>query len=229
MRVKTGEIATVELNIDVQFRCSSCGTDNVEIETIRGSAQTPTIIGINTDRNFVSRAQDALKANLDAVLDQNNPKRFRAAGFTCKCRNCGHTEPWARMTYDHLEKPKTICLSILIVSAIMSITALSTGDFGPVHCFFYVLLALSAAACIGISAYKNSNNEKMEKLIAALPKESLPTILPHSKERHDALKPVPKNNTPKEVTYATWICKECGAQNTTQSSQCRKCGKYKTS
>jgi ribosomal protein L40E len=75
----------------------------------------------------------------------------------------------------------------------------------------------------------NSNNKKMEALIAALPKESLPTILPHAKERHDALKTVPRSTAPKEFKYDTWICQECGTQNTTQSSQCRKCGKYKTS
>ena len=229
MRVKTGEVATARLIVDIWYRCSSCGKDNLVTETIKGSAHTGTFMGVNLDQNLAGHAQDALKANLTTVLDQNNSQRFRTAGFTCHCKNCGHAEPWARMNYDRLEKPNAVSVSILIVSIIMSLVGLSSGPFNFMHYFFFGLLALSAAACLGISAYKNKNSEKMEQLIASLPRESLPVILPRSKERHDSFSRGSGNHTAAEVTYDKWVCKECGTQNSMQYAQCKKCGKFKSS
>lgn len=227
MRVKTGETVTARLIVDVQYRCSSCGKDNLVTETIKGSAHTGTIMGINLDQNLAGHAGDNLRANLATVLNQSDPHRFRTAGFTCKCKNCGHAEPWARMNYDKLEKPNTISISILIVSIIMSLVGLGIGEFNFMH-FFFAILALSASACIGISTYKNKNSEEMEQLIAMLPQESLPTILPHSKERHDVFSRASASHTPVEVTYDKWVCKECGTQNSMQYAQCKKCGKFKS-
>lgn len=183
MRVKTGETVTAQLAVDIQYRCSSCGKDNLATDTIKASAHTGSVMGINLDQNLTGHAVDNLKANLTTVLDQNNPQRFRTAGFTCRCKFCGHAEPWARMNYDKLEKPNAISISILIVSIIMLFVGLIGGRFNFVHLFFFILLVLSAAACIGIAKYKNKNNEKMEQLIATLPQESLPIILPHFKRR----------------------------------------------
>lgn len=182
VRIKTGEIATASLGVDIFYRCSSCGRNNSTVSAITASAYTGTILGVNLDRNLYSHAQNALQKKLATVLDQNNAQRFRAARFTCECKGCGHVEPWARMNYNHLEAPNSISLGILIFSVFVLAFALTVQPFNGVHFFFFALLVSSAATRICISLYKAKNNEKMERLIAALPPESLPTILLHSNE-----------------------------------------------
>lgn len=229
LRVKTGETATASLIVDVLYQCSACGKENLTTQTIKGTAHTGTIMGINLDGNLYPNAQNELKKNLSTILDQNNSQRFRQVGFNCQCRNCGHAEPWAKMNYDHLEKPNTFSLSVLIISGIMSMVGLSAGPFNFMHYLFFSLLALSAAACIGISVYKSKHNEKMEQMIAALPAKSLPTILPHSQERHKMFHMSVGARPTETVSYDTWVCKECNTTNSMQYAQCKKCGKFKSS
>jgi len=225
VRVKIGETATTQVVVDLQYRCSSCGKDNLITETISGSAYTATFMGINSDKNLVKHSEENLVENIAVVMDQNDPQRFRAAEFTCTCKNCGYAEPWARMKYDKLEKPKTISVSILVLSAIMFLMSLKSINYA-MSLFFFAIVALSATACVCINRYKDKRMEKIEQLIAQLPKESLPTILPHSKDRHEEFVKAQRNQSGAEVQYDTWVCKECGTQNSMKYGQCKKCGKY---
>lgn len=229
MRVKTGETATTRLKVDVFYRCSVCGEDNLVTETITGSAHTGTIMGINLDQNLSAHAAENLQENLSTILDQDNPQRFRVANFTCKCRNCRHAEPWANMNCDDLQPLYTISRCVLSVSIFMLLTGLISASFNAVHCVFLALLCLSIAGCRGVQRHKTKRLEKMEQEIAELPLESLPTILPHSKERHSIFNRNLKVTSSGEVTYNKWVCRECGTENSVQYAQCKKCGKYKSS
>lgn len=245
MGVKVGETITVGLKVDIQYYCSSCGKENLTTGTIKESAHTSTLMGFNFDSNLKGTAQKALHNKIEAVLDQENPHRFRTAGISCSCRNCGQIEPWAKMNYDHLEKPKTISLSILILSAFFSLFGLKENPISVACLVLLAIAALSAAALIGINTYISKNNEKQEYLIAALPKQSLPIFLPHSEERHTAFYkklssglPEQQRTSSKEIhsyssiatetQYDVWICKECGTQNSLKYSQCKKCGRFKS-
>jgi len=63
--------------------------------------------------------------------------------------------------------------------------------------------------------------EKMETAIAALPPESLPTILPHIQERQTLFREAT------EPVYDVWTCKNCGTDNKSHTAQCKKCGKFR--
>ena len=40
MRIKTGETATETLTVDIQYRCSFCGKDNLIADALVGKAHT---------------------------------------------------------------------------------------------------------------------------------------------------------------------------------------------
>jgi len=186
MRIKIGETATASLAVDILYRCSACGKDNLAIGRIKGSSYTPTVMGVNVDYDVSGSAEKTLWENYATVLDPNNPHRFRKAGFVCRCKNCGYAEPWARMNYDHLETPKKVGVITAVLSGIMLMAGLTAAPFGFMHFIFLAFFAMSIATCCGIRIYKRKNNENMEYLIAALPQESLPDIHTHTKERYDA-------------------------------------------
>ncbi len=189
MHIKVGETLISKLTIDVQYRCSRCGRDNRIRETVTGQAETSTIFGINTNRHLVADAHADLVLNLAAIADPKNPDRYRKAAFTCRCKRCGHMEPWARMNYERLRKPSEISLCIFIccsfllfilTSVLLSSPYANLNDMDPwLLALTLTTFIVSLGVYIGIRVYKKKNSEKMEKLIAKLPEESLPHILPH--------------------------------------------------
>lgn len=230
MRVKTGETAVASMMIDIRYRCSSCGEENLAIGTLSGTAHTGTLMGVNLDRNIHDKAQRDVMDKFAGLVGQIDSHRYRTAGLTCKCKKCGHKEPWARMNYTHLDKPYAVSLALLIMSVFMSLVGLAEQPFNVMHFIFFSILVLSAIACFGIGFYKSKNNEKMEQLIDALPPESLPTIFPYTKQMHDMFNNRTNTSPQKtQVTYDKWVCKECGMHNSLQYAQCKKCGKYKSS
>lgn len=230
VKVKVGENATASLNVDVQYRCSSCGNENLAMETIKSTAHTATILGINLDRDIAGEAKNDLENKLNTVLDQKNPRRFRTLGLACTCKQCGHAEPWARMNYDKLDGINGVSLCFLITAGVISSIVMSGEsiydmEINFAHIILCAIVVASLAVCIGISAYKNKNNQKMEELISRLPQEALPRISLHSQERHNGF----KKSTATAGTYDKWVCVECGTENSTKYGQCKKCGKYKSS
>jgi len=188
MRIKTGETATVSVKVDVNYRCSSCGADNQSLETIEGTATTGTILGFNLDRNLSQHAKQNLLQNLIAISNPDDPDRFKKARLTCKCRSCGHTEPWAKLSHPRLDKIYRTVLVFLFTSAIMFVCFLFTlkyrdrnvGNFLSDNFVFLGLIAVCAAVCVGIRLYISKHDKKMEEEIAALPEKSIPTIRPHN-------------------------------------------------
>lgn len=229
MRVKTGETATSALNVDIQYRCSSCGNENLAIETIEGTAYTATILGVNLDRNIAGQAREDLERKLNTVLDQKNPQRFRAVKFACTCKQCGYAEPWARMNYSNLDRLNVVSLCILGFSCVVAMAGAYESAINLARVIMMLIAVASLAACIGINIYKNKNNQKMEELIAKLPQESLPRISIYSEELHNTFGKSTTQGASAEATYDKWVCSECGTQNSTKYGQCKKCGKYKSS
>ena len=185
MKIEIGKTVTATLPVDIVYQCSACGKENLDIQTINGSAYTPSIIGINLDRNVSENAKTSLHENIDSLLNQENIHRFQEAKFSCKCRFCGHEEPWTRMHYDELEGVNKGSFNILWFSGLAMVLSMGCAPIFPIS---LVVFLISTAICVGIKIHKIKNNKQMEQLILELPKESLPTILPYSAERHDIFK-----------------------------------------
>lgn len=221
-RKKVGEIATASLTVDIRYRCSSCGEENITKDTLKETVQTATIGGINIKNDVAGEARRSVRDKLAGLLGQIDPHRFRDAELSCKCINCGHKEPWARMNYDHLKKLNDISKITIILSIFLLMVPWRTATA------IYVLLTLfilGAASWVGIILYKSKNTEKMEQLIDTLPAESLPTVLP----RINPFNYGSAIHRAEKTTYDTWVCRECGTHNSLQYAQCKKCGKYKGS
>lgn len=183
MKVKVGESATVTLMVDIKFRCSSCGKDNKVTIPMQGYAYTSTVMGFNIDRDLSGTATEELNDKFAAVLDESNPHRFRKAGISCICGYCCHKEPWARMTYERLAIPSVISAFIAFPSLIILFFALGQLTFNTIHQIAAILLILSSTTLWAINRYITKNDEELEKQIAELPVESLPTfsISPHKR------------------------------------------------
>lgn len=188
MRIKTGETATAEVSVDLLYTCSRCKSQNLSTGIIRSKVHTPTIMGVNLGGDMRIAAQEELHATINEVLDPKKPHRFRSAQFNCRCNQCGHKEPWARMNYDHLDILKTSSIWVLIISAICIFAGLpgSSSGFNIFYIMLTVALILSISTLVGLLLYIEKNNDTQEHLISALPQESLPIILPYSMERHRA-------------------------------------------
>ncbi len=216
MRVKIGETATATLNVNVAYRCSSCGHNNIAEQAITGTAQTSTIAGINLSNNLTTKAREDLYEKLAIALDKNSISRFRILKFNCKCRHCGYQEPWARMHQPVLDTIRGILWGVLILASLLLFASFSDG--GSIGAFVFVVGCIAGILCVRHFIAKH--NDEMEFLIATLPPESLPTILPLTKDRT----PSSPASTP---SYGAWMCQHCGIQNSTQYSQCKKCGTFR--
>jgi len=237
MRVKIGETAIASIPVDISYRCSSCRKDNLETQTLTGEAYTGSILGVNLERNLRGKAQNNLQDKLEALLSTDNIQNYSKTAFTCRCRHCGHAEPWAKMNYARLDKIRNFFLLPMLLTGVFALAMLS--DLGepsvlPLQITLGVLFLITAGIYFGINIYKKNHTKKMEVLMYTLPQESWPKILPYSKERHDlfrkamAAAPIHPHATT-SVVYNTWICNSCGTSNSTQTSQCKKCGRYKSS
>lgn len=77
------------------------------------------------------RARRALKEELPNTVSAINKQRFHFANLSCKCYNCSHREPWAKMQYKYID---LVCYCIGLPSFIFF--ALSGG----LRLFLYVFL-----------------------------------------------------------------------------------------
>ena len=188
MRVKTGETVEVWMNVDVQYRCSSCGEENFSICSIKDSAYTPTVMGFNLDRDISGTAKKSLYGKYDAITNSDNLHRFRSAGFTCSCSNCGNIEPWANVNYEKLEKIQKFLAIISVFSILSFMMTVATDESGMIWIPSLAITVVSYAIIFGITKYISKVYNEQLKLIAALPQESLPTVLPHSAQRYSAFK-----------------------------------------
>jgi hypothetical protein len=87
------------------------------------------------------------------------------------------------MRYDRLACVQLISGLIAFPSLIILFFALGHLTFNTIHCVAAVLMVLSSTALWATNRYINRNNEELEKQIASLPVESLPTfsISPHKR------------------------------------------------
>lgn len=188
MPIKIGETATATARVDVQYRCSSCGKDNLETQSLSGMVETGTIFGINLNQHLHADAQKSLLENMELIMDESNPGRYTRARFTCACRHCGHIEPWAKMNYSALDMPQKILLYVLVFGILPLLPTFSLRPISWFHIIVWTLYGLCAAAFAGILFYKYNNDIKMQALTLALPCESIPIVTIYAKERHEAFR-----------------------------------------
>lgn len=228
MKVKTGETATASISVDLKYRCSSCGKENVVAASLSGSAYTATVMGVNLTRNLQEKATEALSAKLKRILNENDPHRFREANFVCSCKYCKHQEPWAKMDSKRFNNIATVFTGILMCSAFILLIV----GVRPFSSMSFLSLLLTILSCVGLTAtkiYEAKNCDRMEKLIAKLPPESLPSLLPHETALTRSLQEDTAPHASEPIGYGVWECKHCGTTNKLQFAQCKKCGQYKGS
>lgn len=231
MSVKIGETATASVTVDVQFRCSNCGKDNLALQTVSGKAETSTVFGVNLKGDLAGSAREDLVENLEIIMNPNDPLRYRLAQFDCKCQRCGHAEPWARMHCKRLDLFTKLGIGLLFLLFIPFIATLSLRPVSAFHIIVWAVMGLTIAFCIGSRLYKTQHIETMDMLSRGLDREFQPTVSLYSRERHleyhdQQRAATGATDTAPQIDYGTWTCK-CGAQNSLQYAQCKKCGSMK--
>ena len=183
MGIKIGEEATSTLDVDIEYFCSYCGTENLCTETLESKVYTPSIMGINLVKGIKTEAAANVLGLFYNLIDSKDPASFSTVNFSCSCRKCKKQEPWARMDYSLLDRVSSFCLGVSAVAGLYFLVRL--GSFDSNAWYGLIVCAVAAAMCIGILRYKTVHTKKMVSLIKELPLESIPKISFYSRERHD--------------------------------------------
>lgn len=179
MKVKTGEIATVSMLVDLDYCCSACGQKQRRPAQLKARASVGVMFGVAMD-DPVRLAREKLVEKLSAVQTKD-PRGFKDARFNCYCEKCAHREPWARFDHPRLRKFAELGWSGLIITAFFFLVGLKVLIGGSVKAGLLTmipgLLCILAGPCVSIGL--GINNLKMMKQTAALPPECVPDVKMH--------------------------------------------------
>lgn len=115
MGIKIGEEATSTLDVDIEYFCSYCGTENLCTETLESKVYTPSIMGINLVKGIKTEAAANVLGLFYNLIDSKDPASFSTVNFSCSCRKCKKQEPWARMDYSLLDRVSSFALVFLLL------------------------------------------------------------------------------------------------------------------
>lgn len=218
MRIESGTQVTAKLDVTLHYKCSRCGSENETVQTLVGVATSSFMTGATVQQRLQEKAHKKIKNTLVALSNPNDPRRFRNTNFSCKCKDCHHREPWAKLRH----AVPSLILVFSLVGIFLFTFVLGFQMVTSHHAdqsFFVYLYAdiISIAAAILSRLYMFLHTKIIEKKIAAMPPESLPTI------RLTKL----GDSAPVNVTANHWRCRHCGTENLNNYAQCKQCGKYK--
>ncbi|MBR6570100.1 MAG: hypothetical protein IKK75_06555 [Clostridia bacterium] len=175
MGVKVAQYYTSKIPVDIVYRCSSCGRENLFKEEISATGDT------------ANQAKAELQNKLNALVNDQSPRRLANVAFQCSCRFCRHREPWTKPTDDLSGGGMTLYLLLMAVAIVAVFCLLVNGQVG-------LAIGCAAVAVIILTIWGRSNGKKNHAYrewrmqeISSLPRESLPVIMLHSPERHEAL------------------------------------------
>lgn len=174
MAIKTGEISTSYLRLGLDYTCSKCGQPNSCECIIKGTAQTNTVFGMNTNPGYAGQATQNAYGVLGALNHPDVTKRYNKANLKCKCSHCGNREPWTKLDLYPLLF-SAITWGILAGSGSLSI--LFSGA-SPLHMLIVLGAALLPLAIL-LTIYGILRSGILKK-IKALPPQAHPrvTLLP---------------------------------------------------
>ena len=179
MKVKTGEIATVSMLVDLDYCCSACGHKQRRAVHLKAQASVGVMFGVAMG-DAAGLAREKLAERLSAVQNKD-PSGFKDARFNCYCEECGHMEPWARFDYPRLRKLAELGWSGLILTAFFFFVGLNVLGDGNIKAglltMLPALLCILAGPCVSVGL--GIHNLKMMKLTAALPSECVPDVKMH--------------------------------------------------
>ena len=184
-KIKIGETATSTLDVDIEYVCSFCDTENLCTETLTGSSYTPTVAGINLDKDIKLNATVEVFGAFYELTNPKNPDRFNNANLSCSCRRCKKQEPWARMDYSFLDRVYFFCLFVSVAAGFIFLTSGGLVSIEGLPLYLLIICVVTACICVGISRYKTVHTKKMVALIKELPLKSMPRISFYSRDRHD--------------------------------------------
>lgn len=158
---------TVSIPLYVHYKCSKCGEINNTVHTVvetRSSTQKGVVLSNSTRKGLLEqsseRATAAMGRKLTKIFTEKESGKYEAAEFDCKCKRCGHREPWSRMRYTLIDSIMGVLLPFSILFSLASIY---------VGIWYAVVLA-------SWFLFKRLHTNRMNILIRQLPKSALPVF-----------------------------------------------------
>jgi len=174
MAIKTGEIATSYLRLGLDYSCSKCGQPNSTECVIKGTAQTGTAFGMNTDPNYAAKANQKAYGILGSLNDPDVTKRYNKAKLKCRCAHCGHKEPWTKLDL----YPLLFTAIVWGLFTGLGMMATVSGGSKPLYLLIMAAIVIVPVALL-LTIYAVVKHSILKK-VKALPPQSHPriTLLP---------------------------------------------------
>ena len=112
--------------VDVAWQCSKCGALNHSEHRVTASAQR------KFEVNAHKKAQKRLTKAIDRYIRRTDKMCYSHANLKCKCSECGHKEPWAKMRYLYID---FVVNMILILYLFILIYPMISEKNVPLMCF----------------------------------------------------------------------------------------------
>ena len=162
---RTTAKTSVSIPLYVHYKCSKCGEINNCVHTVvetRSSTQKGVVLSNSTRKGLLEqsseRATAAMGRKLTKIFTEKESGKYEAAEFDCKCKRCGHKEPWSRMRYTLID---SIMGVLLPFSLLFSLASIYVGIWYAVVLTSWFL-------------FKRLHTNRMNTLIQQLPKSALP-------------------------------------------------------
>lgn len=164
MAVQTGSTTTITRNIELDYVCSKCGTQNHVNSTISESVFSSALVRVNP----YEEANRVFDYKIDNLNNGRIPDRYREFSPYCSCPNCRHVEPWAKV-----DKVAVNQWLFWIPLAVMLVVAVAAPIPAGLPKFLCILAGLIPG--LVVLAVKLNRRGKIMKQIKALPEQSHPT------------------------------------------------------
>ncbi len=219
------------ISVNGAYRCSKCKKityfqhviKETSVNSIYGIWHSRKTNQANLD-SVKSSASLALRLRVQNITKESNSNIFRSAEYNCRCEHCGHREPWAKMRFGLFE---LIASEIVLRFSCVSVAILL---FAKEWLWSLICSITVIALYLLYKLLKKCIVTKLEKQIALLDKESLPTLFWNDKSEYEYKF---KNDREKVMTLKEeldlWkksdLCIECGAMIKENQKICHVCGR----
>jgi len=163
--------ATSSLDVEVNYICSVCGTENTQRTKIQVST------------NNANKATERMHNILTELASDDLSKRYTHANLKCTCKNCKYSEPWTGLDFyklDDLIRVLTlVCGLIYLTQGLQPIMKhFEFPQFYPLGSCIMQSLTMLVIMLPPVIVFliKKAQASTSAKKIAELPAHSLPRI-----------------------------------------------------
>lgn len=96
MKITTGYVATskTKMPINITYICSKCGTENTAAQMLEFEQSVNGAVWSDMQK-LKERAGEKLNESITHLFSDMEMRDYRKLKLTCKCKSCGHREPWS--------------------------------------------------------------------------------------------------------------------------------------